>query len=93
VKGDTLSKIAHKFKTTAAAIMTENNITDPTKLSIGKKLRIPSRESRSAGNAVPVAAPLPPQAQPQPQAPAEAMSDDTSAQLANFRSSSPDSNF
>jgi LysM repeat protein len=54
VKGDTLTKIAHKFKTTPSALMSENNITDPTKLSIGKKLKIPSSmESRSAKNVVP----------------------------------------
>jgi LysM repeat protein len=53
VKGDTLIKIAHKFKTTATAIMTENSIADPSKLAIGKKLKIPSRESRSARNGAP----------------------------------------
>jgi LysM repeat protein len=57
VKGDTLRKIAHRFKTTASAIMAENGITDPTKLSIGRKLRIPSRESRSASNNVPAVKP------------------------------------
>ena len=53
VKGDTLTKIAHKFKTTTAAIISANDIADPTKLSIGKKLKIPSRESRSAVNSLP----------------------------------------
>jgi LysM repeat protein len=53
VKGDTLIKIAHKFKTTATAIMSENSITDPSKLTIGKKLKIPSKESRSAKNSTP----------------------------------------
>jgi LysM repeat protein len=48
VKGDTLVRIAHKFKTTPAALMEANDITDPTKLAIGKKLKIPSQESRSA---------------------------------------------
>ena len=48
VKGDTLTKIAHKFKTTASALIAANSITDPAKLSIGKKLKIPSKESRSA---------------------------------------------
>ncbi len=48
VKGDTLTKIAHKFKTTPAALMTANNITDPTKLGIGKKLVIPSKETHTA---------------------------------------------
>jgi len=48
VKGDTLTKIAHKFKTTPGAIMAANNITDPTKLTIGKKLTIPSKEAHTA---------------------------------------------
>ena len=94
MKGDTLGKIAHKFKTTPAAIMTENNITDPTKLTIGKKLKIPSKESRSAGNTVPVATPvIQPQVQPQPPQPqVETKSDSTTAQLANFKDSN-DTNF
>ncbi len=75
VKGDTLIKIAHKFRTTATAIMTENSITDPTKLTIGKKLRIPSLESRSAGNSVPSTT-RPSPAQTKDNAP--------SAELANF---------
>jgi LysM repeat protein len=93
VKGDTLVKIAHKFKTTKAAIMAENNLTDATKLSIGKKLKIPSKESRSAGNNVPAAVPTVPQVQPpvqpvlQPQPQVEAKSTDVSAQLANFQGS------
>jgi LysM repeat protein len=74
-KGDTLIKIAHKFKTTATALMTENSITDPTKLAIGKKLRIPSEESRSARNGAP-ASTQPGQVQAKGNAP--------SAQLANF---------
>jgi len=93
VKGDTLIKIAHKFKTTKAAIMAENNLTDATKLSIGKKLKIPSKESRSAGNNVPAATPVAPQVQApiqpvlQPQPQVEAKSTDVSAQLANFQGS------
>jgi len=75
VKGDTLIKIAHRFKTTAAAIMTENSITDPTKLAIGKKLKIPSEESRSARNGAP-ASTQPGQVQAKGNAP--------TAQLANF---------
>jgi LysM repeat protein len=76
VKGDTLIKIAHKFKTTPAALMTENSIIDPTKLAIGKKLKIPSEESRSAGNAPPSST-QPGQVQATETAP--------SAQLANFQ--------
>jgi LysM repeat protein len=75
VKGDTLTKIAHKFKTTSSAIMAENGITDPTKLSIGKKLKIPSEESRSARN-TPPASTQPSQVQAKENAP--------SAQLATF---------
>jgi LysM repeat protein len=75
VKGDTLIKIAHKFKTTANALMAENSISDPTKLAIGKKLRIPSEESRSARNSAP-ASTQPGQVQAKGNAP--------SAQLANF---------
>jgi LysM repeat protein len=76
MKGDTLIKIAHKFKTSPAAIMSENSITDPAKLTIGKKLKIPSQESRSAENSVPASTPPPSRVQ--------AKEDVTSAQLANF---------
>jgi len=76
VKGDTLTRIAHRFKTTASAIMAENGITDPTKLAIGKKLRIPSsEESRSARNNPP-ASTQPGQVQAKGNAP--------TAQLANY---------
>jgi LysM repeat protein len=75
VKGDTLIKIAHKFKTTANALMAENSISDPTKLAIGKKLKIPSEESRSARNSAPSST-QPSQVQAKENAP--------SAQLANF---------
>jgi LysM repeat protein len=78
VKGDTLTRIAHKFKTTPTAIMTANNLTDAAKLSIGKKLKIPTLESRSATNLTPEPAPT-----PQPPAPAPARAE-TTAQLANF---------
>ncbi|MCC7107469.1 MAG: LysM peptidoglycan-binding domain-containing protein [Chloroflexi bacterium] len=39
--GDTLGKIAAQYGTTVEAIARENGISDPTKLSIGQKLRIP----------------------------------------------------
>jgi LysM repeat protein len=48
VRGDTLMKIARRFRTTAGAIMAENGITNASRLSIGKKLRIPGGDSRSA---------------------------------------------
>ncbi len=51
-KGDTLTRIAHRFHTTSSAIMAENGITKATKLTVGKKLKIPSEESRSARNGV-----------------------------------------
>jgi LysM repeat protein len=51
VRGDTLMKIARHFRTTAGAIMAENGITNASRLSIGKKLRIPSAESRTAASA------------------------------------------
>jgi LysM repeat protein len=58
VRGDTLTKIARKFRTTANAIMVANNITNASRLSIGKKLRIPSGESRNAAaSSAPAAAP------------------------------------
>jgi LysM repeat protein len=41
-KGDTLSKIAHRFKVSTKALIAANDIADPAKLSIGRKLRIPS---------------------------------------------------
>ena len=73
VKGDTLTRIAHKFKTTPTAIMTANNITDPAKLSIGKKLKIPSKEARSAKIS-----------EPAPAQPSPAKEAAPTAQLANF---------
>ena len=79
VKGDTLTKIAHKFRTTTAAIVAANNAMDASKLKIGQKLRIPSSESRSA-TAEP---PPPPAAQPTPPDQTEEKTT-TSAQLANF---------
>jgi LysM repeat protein len=76
VKGDTLNRIAHKFRTTAKALMAANNITDPTKLSIGKKLLIPSRMAQATTTVMPAPAPAPAAVQPsQPK---------TTAQLANF---------
>jgi LysM repeat protein len=61
VKGDTLSKIARRYHTTAHAIMAANNITNASRLSIGKKLHIPSGEARSAAASAPVAAPVEPE--------------------------------
>jgi LysM repeat protein len=41
-KGDSPYKIAKKFKVTPDALMKANNITDPKKIQIGQKLKIPS---------------------------------------------------
>jgi LysM repeat protein len=74
VKGDTLTRIAHKFHTTSTALMAANNIADARKMKIGQKLRIPSQEPRSANvSPAPVQQPdrIEPRATP-------------SAQLANF---------
>jgi LysM repeat protein len=79
VKGDTLTKIAHKFRTTTSAIMAANDSVDARKLRIGQKLKIPSQESRSA-NITPAPA-QPEQAQPEPIEPRAA----PRAQLANFQ--------
>jgi LysM repeat protein len=91
LKGDTLSKIAHKFKTTPRAIMAENGISDPTKLTIGKKLKIPSKETRSAKNTVTPHTVIPSPVTPAPQ-PAQVQAKETtptdtttsSGELANF---------
>jgi LysM repeat protein len=56
-RGDTLKKIARKFNTSPAAILGVNSISNPAKLTIGKKLRIPSAESRSAHLTAPAAEP------------------------------------
>ena len=73
-KGDTLSRIAHRFHTTANAIMTLNNIGDARKLRLGQKLKIPSQESRSA-TSTPARSPAPDKIEPRTT---------PSAQLANF---------
>lgn len=44
-KGDTLTKIAKQFKTTPTAIMSANKMSDPSKLSIGAKLKIPGQQA------------------------------------------------
>jgi LysM repeat protein len=85
VKGDTLSKIAHKFHLTTSTLMAANDSVDARKLRIGQKLHIPSQGPRSANIAAPapaVAQPEVPKAQPEP---AEIQPVATpSAQLANF---------
>jgi LysM repeat protein len=78
-KGDTLTRIAHRFHTTSSAIMAMNNITDARKLRLGQKLRIPSQESRSAATSAPE--PVAPRAQPVDHIEPRAT---PTAQLANF---------
>ncbi len=58
IKGDTLTKIARHFKTTPSAIMTANNLSDPKKLAIGAKLKIPSQEARNQETAAPAPKPF-----------------------------------
>jgi hypothetical protein len=41
VKGDSPYRIAKKFKITPEELMKENGITDPKKIQIGQKLKIP----------------------------------------------------
>jgi len=44
-RGDTLSSIATRFKSTVKDIQNANRITDPTKIQVGQALFIPSTES------------------------------------------------
>jgi LysM repeat protein len=89
-KGDTLSKIAHKFKTSKAALMSENNLTSASHLTVGRKLKIPSKETRSADAVRPApAAPsqvqMAPVATPAPvEEPSPVPRSEPSAELANM---------
>jgi LysM repeat protein len=75
-KGDTLKKIAKKLNVSASALREANNLTDTSKLSVGRKLKIPAKESRSASaTVVPSPSPARPsqvqvETQPAPIAPA-----------------------
>ena len=44
--GDTLFSIAAKFKANVCTVMAVNNITDPSKLSVGQKLLIPGSDTQ-----------------------------------------------
>lgn len=44
-KGDTLSAIAKKYKTTVAELASANGIKNPNKISVGKVLTIPVKET------------------------------------------------
>jgi LysM repeat protein len=89
-KGDTLTKIAHKFKTSKAALMSENNLTSTSHLAVGRKLKIPSKETRSADVVKPAPAEpsqvqMAPVVQPAPtEEPAPAPHSEPSAELANM---------
>jgi LysM repeat protein len=68
-KGDTLKYIAKKFDVTTLALKEANNLSS-AKLKVGEKLRIPSKEERSAGTSVPTQAqPSQVETQPAPIAP------------------------
>lgn len=43
VQGDYLGKIASKYKVSAKDIMTLNNITNPNKIQLGQKIKIPPK--------------------------------------------------
>jgi LysM repeat protein len=63
-KGDTLKKIAQKFNTTTLALKEANNLRG-TKLVAGEKLKIPTKEARSAALNPPAPlTPVPTPAQP-----------------------------
>jgi LysM repeat protein len=64
--GDTLHKIARKFGVSVKAIQAENNLTT-TRITVGRKLKIPAR-AEAAAPAAPAAAPVPAPA-PEPAAP------------------------
>ena len=66
-KGDTLTRIAKQFKTTASAIMAANKLSDPKKLRIGETLVIPAHADHreiSSQQAVPATLPNQPSANP-----------------------------
>jgi LysM repeat protein len=46
VKGDSPYRIAKKFKITPEELMKENAITDPKKIQIGQRLKIPSSHKK-----------------------------------------------
>ena len=48
VKGDTLIKIAAKFKTTYQALAAYNGISDPNRIIVGQKIKIPQTAQPSA---------------------------------------------
>ncbi|MCG5031812.1 LysM peptidoglycan-binding domain-containing M23 family metallopeptidase [Mesosutterella sp. OilRF-GAM-744-9] len=74
-RGDTLYRIAKNHGVSVHALMSENGITDPTKLETGRTLKIPGGASAVHSAAAPgaaAAAPAPKAAQSAPAASAEA---------------------
>ena len=43
-KGETVSELARRYGVTTGELLKANNITDPTRMSVGRKLKIPSLE-------------------------------------------------
>ncbi len=62
-KGDTVSEVAKKYGVSTTVLMKANNISDPNKVLVGDKLRIPPQETKTsvgdftAGHAAPAANP------------------------------------
>jgi LysM repeat protein len=83
MKGDTLSRIAHKFHTTTHALLAANSIGDSHKLRLGQKLRIPSSEPRSATNTAPARVSQPEQPIEPRATPVEPQPTEPTGQLAN----------
>ena len=50
-KGETLSKIARTYNTTASNLAKINQITDPTKLRIGAEIKVPAQTARNNADA------------------------------------------
>lgn len=59
--GDTLSLIARRYRTSAAALMKENGIEDPTRLRVGQKLALPADSQLPKAVVAEAAAPAPSQ--------------------------------
>lgn len=49
-RGETLSAIALQYGTTTRAIVKANNLSDPSKIITGQKLKIPTSEASSSGS-------------------------------------------
>ena len=57
--GDTLYRIARKYGTTVKAIQSENNLVT-TRITVGKKLKIPAKAEAAAPAPAPEPAPMAP---------------------------------